>query len=363
MKVLDSGYSEKMLFALLRAAIHQREVELDCFRNATEKDWRECYSIAVRQGVAALAWTGIESLPAELAPPLNVKLSWAIFENEQKEKYRKHCLAAAEMSKLLAEHGIATVVLKGVGLSRLYPVPEHREGSDIDIYTYSADRSKMTDEQANRLADRIMLKQGAIEGDPQSRKHSNYCFNGLSIENHSMFLHVAECKTTLIADQWLKEHFESETVQILDGECNIQVPSIEFDSVFIPMHAAHHYGQGLSLKHLCDWAILLKHSGMKLPVGMDDKYFKRSINVLTHLCNQYLGLTIPIAEDKKLAEEIIQEILHPPYYGKLQSDNSVRSRYNSLKNRIHIFKLTHHLLGVSFWGKIKGLLVRKIKRA
>ena len=58
MKVLDSGYSEKMLFALLRAAIHQREVELDCFRNATEKDWRECYSIAVRQGVAALKGDG-----------------------------------------------------------------------------------------------------------------------------------------------------------------------------------------------------------------------------------------------------------------------------------------------------------------
>ena len=302
MKALNTGHPEKMLFASLRAALHQRKVEADCFLKATEKDWRECYSLAVRQGVAALAWEGIERLPAGCTPPLNVKLSWALYENEQKENYRKHCQAAAEITKLLAEHGIATAVLKGVGLSRLYPVPAHREGGDIDIYTYSADKSKMTDEQANRLADKLLLEQGAIMGDPQSRKHSNCSFKGISIENHNMFLHVAACKTSLIADQWLKEHFANETIQVHEGEYEIHVTSIDFDAVFIPMHAAHHYGQGLSLKHLCDWALLLKQNDMRLPKEPDDKYFTRSINVLTQLCNQYLGLTIPITEDSKLAD-------------------------------------------------------------
>ena len=292
LKAINSGYPEKMLFALLRAAIHQHEVEADCFWKASEKDWRECYSIAVRQGVAALAWAGIERLPADFTPPLNVKLSWALKESEQTAKYRKHCLAASEMTKLLAEHGIAAVVLKGVGLSRLYPVPAHREGGDIDIYTYSADKARMTDEQANQLADKLMYERGAIMGDQQFKKHSQCGFNGVTVENHRMFLHVAECKATDKADQWLKAHMATETVHLLNGECRINVPSTDFDSVFIPMHAAQHYGNGLSLKHLCDWVLLLKHNDMKLPAGPDDKYFRKAVNVLTQLCNQYHTLLL-----------------------------------------------------------------------
>ena len=361
MKALNTGYPEKMLFALLRAALHQRKVEADCFLKATEKDWRECYSLSVRQGVAALAWEGIERLPAGCTPPLNVKLSWALYENEQKEKYKKHCQAAAEITTLLAEHGIATLVLKGVGLSRLYPVPEHREGGDIDIYTYSADKSRMTDEEANQLADKLMLESGAIMGDPQSQKHSKCGFNGVTFENHRMFLHVAECETTVKAEKWLKEHIVSESVELLDGECEIVVPSIDFDSVFIPLHAAQHYGNGLSLKHLCDWVLLLKHNGMRLPVDLDDKYFRKAINVLTQLCNQFLGMSIPVTEDNELANAMMQEIMYPPYYGKVLEGNSIRLRYARLLNRIHIFRLTHRLLGVSFWGKIRGLLIRKFK--
>ena len=361
MKAINSGFPEKMLFALLCAALHQREVEDGCFRNASEEDWRECYSIAVRQGVSALAWAGIERMPESCSPPLNVKLSWALKENDQTATYKAHCLAASEMTKFLAEHGIATVILKGVGLSRLYPVPARREGGDIDIYTYSADKSRMSDEEANRLADKLIYEHGAIIDDTPSEKHSKCGFNGMIVENHRMFVHLAECRTTVKAEQWLKAHMATETVQLLDGECRINVPSTYFDTVFIPLHAAQHYGNGLSLKHLCDWAIVLKHNGMKLPAEPDDKYFRKAVNVLTQLCNQYLGLAIPVAEDERLAEEIMQEILYPPYYRKVPEGNSIRSRFIRLMNRIHIFRLQHSLLGVSFWGKIRGMLVREIK--
>lgn len=351
-----------MLFALLRAGLHQCGMEREHFLNATEAEWRRCFSIAVRQGVAALAWSGIERLPADCTPPLNVKLSWGLKESEQTAKYRTHCLAASEMTKFLAEHGIATTVLKGVELSRLYPVPAHREGGDIDIYTYSADKSRMTDEEANQMADKLMFERASVMDDSQFKKHSQCIFNGVTFENHRIFLHVAECRTTDKADRWLKDHRATETVQLLDGECCIEVPSIDFDSVFIPLHAAQHYGQGLSLKHLCDWAMVLKHNGQKLPKEPDDKYFMKTVNVLTQLCNQYLGSEIPVSEDDELAEAMMQEIMHPPYFKRIPEGNSIRIRFIRLMNRIHIFRLQHRLLGVSFWGKFRGLLVRKITK-
>lgn len=351
-----------MLFALLRAGLHQCGIEREHFLNATEAEWRRCFSIAVRQGVAALAWSGIERLPADCTPPLNVKLSWGLKESEQTAKYRTHCLAASEMIKFLAEHGIATTVLKGVGLSRLYPVPAHRKGGDIDIYTYSADKSRMTDEEANQMADKLMFERASVMDDSQFKKHSQCIFNGVTFENHRMFLHVAECMTTDKADRWLKDHRAIETVQLLDGECCIEVPSIDFDSVFIPLHAAQHYGQGLSLKHLCDWAMVLKQNGQKLPKEPYDKYFMKTINVLTQLCNQYLGTEISVSEDDELAEAMMQEIMHPPYFKRIPEGNSIRIRFIRLMNRIHIFRLRHRLLGVSFWGKFRGLLVRKITK-
>ena len=288
MKSLNLKRSEEMLLALLRAAIHQQEVEVAYFQQTTDEDWVQCYRLAVRQGVSALAWEGIERLLVEYCPPLDVKLSWALLEKKQQQKYRKHCQAVNELARLYAQHGIATVVLKGVGLSRLYPVPAHREGGDIDIYTYSADKTQMTDEEANRLADEWMKKQGGGMDDTTFRKHSQFFFQGITVENHRMFLHEAECQTTNKAELWLRGHAETETVELMDGGCRIVVPSAAFDSVFVPLHAALHYGMGLSLKHLCDWTLLVKQYGVNLPLGLEDIYFKRTITTLTLLCNRYL---------------------------------------------------------------------------
>ena len=365
-KALNLGNPEKMLLALLRASLHHQDVETDYFQQATEEDWLKCFRLAVRQGVSSLAWGGIERLPAKYNPPLNVKISWALQEKKQQEKYRKHCLVANEVTQLFTQHGIATVILKGVGLSRFYPVPAHREGSDIDIYTYSVDKTKMTNEEAYLLANELLLKQGAILRDSSSIKHSTFRFNGITFENHSMFLHEAECKTIAKSEQWLHKHIKTQVVKLLDGECQIEVPSVTFDSVFVPLHAAQHYGMGLSLKHLCDWTLLLKQNGMNLPDELNDKYFKQITTTLTQLCNQYLGLIAnnqpPIANRQQpIANKMMQEILYPPYYRKDPTGGFIRIYWFQLRNRIHIFKLKHRLLGVSFWGKIWGLLSRMIK--
>ena len=193
------------------------------------------------------------------------------------------------------------------------------------------------------------------------KKHSKFGFNGVTFENHRMFLHVAECKMMAKMEQWLKKHISTIETALLDGECRITVPTIAFDSVFIPLHAAQHYGSGLSLKHLCDWALLVQQNGLNLPSELNDKYFKLIVNTLTQLCNQYLGLTVSVDKESDLVNEMMQEIFYPPYFGKTPSGGACKAYLFQLQDRIHNFKLKHRLLGVSFWGKIRGLVVRKIK--
>ena len=346
-----------MLLALLRAAIHQREVEIVYFQQATADDWLQCYRLAVRQGVSALAWEAIERLPMEYCPPLDVKLSWALLEKKQQKKYRKHCQAVDELTQLYARHGIATVVLKGVGLSRLYSVPAHREGEDVDIYTYSADQTRMTDEEANRLADKLMEEQGISIDYGYIKVHSSFYFRGIEFENHRRFLNVETFTELVEADIWLKKCLYSQSVRLLDGNCNVCVPSVAFDRVFVSLHAAQHYGNGLLLRHLCDWVMLVQQEGVKLPEELTNKYFQQTIAVLTQLCNRYLGTSIPIEGSNKLANEMMKEIMRPPFYCKIPSGNPIKAGWYKVRFKLHLLRLRNRLLGVSLWkGTMKLLL-------
>ena len=142
MKTVKLLVHEQMLFALLRASLHQREVETAFFHQVSPRDWKECYLLAARQGVMALAWDGLLKLPAELMPPKALKLTWGLAVEAYEKKYERYCRTVDELLSFYQTHGIAAVQLKGVGLSACYPVPCHREGGDIDIYTYSADVDK-----------------------------------------------------------------------------------------------------------------------------------------------------------------------------------------------------------------------------
>jgi hypothetical protein len=218
----------------------------------------------------------------------------------------------------------------------------------------------MTDEEANRLANELVEKQGLYFDDTTYKKHAQFCYQGITFENHRMFVHLAECLTAVKAEQWLKKHRETTWLELMDGAYRIEVPSMAFNRVFVAFHAAHHYGEGLCIKHLCDWALLVRKGDGELPQEPDDTYFKRAVAVLTLLCNRYLGLDVLVEGDEKLADEMMREILCPPYFQKIPTDGSVKAYWLQLKNRVHIFRLKHRLLGVSFWGKLRGLVVRTI---
>lgn len=126
--------SEQMLFALLRASLHEQEVELDIFQHATDEDWKQCHQTAIEQGVMALAWDGVLRLPKELQPPISLKLTWAMAVERYEAKYLRYCKTVDELSTFYAGHGISTVQLKGVGFSTYYPVPLHPKNLFLQVH-------------------------------------------------------------------------------------------------------------------------------------------------------------------------------------------------------------------------------------
>lgn len=356
--------SEQMLFALLRASLHNCAAETVIFENVSNDDWLTCYKLATLQGVLALAWEGVLSLPVGLHPYKQLKFQWAMSVDKYEAKHKKYCSVAQELQQFYRQHGIVAVQMKGVGFSSYYNCPSHREGGDIDIFTYSADTSKMSHKEANELADTLMKQQG-IEVDNHSYKHSNFVFKGIPVENHKCFVNIYTNpnflgKLNVILDKLLNP----EEVNFYDGEFRIIVPSKEFNTIFIPCHAFQHYGSGIALHHLYDWASILHKYGLCLHKDITEEYFLRAIAAYTHLSNKFLGTNIDVSNFssgyEKLADEMLMEMLHPKFPQVLPQRNPISIIYTKTRRLLVIARYSKNVLGPSIASTIMKSFVAHI---
>lgn len=306
---------EGLMFRLLKMALHQESLCEMVWPSYSDEDWKECYRLASRHGVMAVAWDGIQMLPAELQPSRPIKLSWAVAVKDYEERYERYCRTAAELSEFYAGHGIAMVQLKGVGLSSYYPVPSHREGGDIDIYTYSADPSRMTDKDANNLADDLIKEMG-IDVKDENHKHSNFIFKNISIENHKTFLDIDINTTAVPMNDLLLKLMDPHETLLCDGKYKIMTPSARFNALFLSFHAGQHYCSGLRVHHLFDWACMLKKHGLQLSDEITDKKLLGFIYALTDICNELLGTSVEVTADKKFSKEVYTQLMHPLFSGE-----------------------------------------------
>lgn len=155
--------------------------------------------------------------------------------------------------------------MKGVGLSAIYPVPCHREGGDIDIYTYSADKSRMSDGEANQVSGQPDAAGEHRRGYGTFPQAQRILLQRCSVENHKTFLNVESYKAAGEVEKVLKEHMNPQPTELDGGR--VLTPSPLFNMLFVAFHAAQHYGSSLVLHHLCDWACLLKKHGLHIPAA------------------------------------------------------------------------------------------------
>ena len=102
----------------------------------TPGSWERIYRMAADHGLSAVVWDGICRLPAAQQPPRETRIRWALSAEKLEERYRHQQQTASKLAARFSEEGLRMLLLKGLGLSRDYPLPEHRECGDIDIYLY-----------------------------------------------------------------------------------------------------------------------------------------------------------------------------------------------------------------------------------
>ncbi len=349
--------TEERLFALLRAGLQTASVDTSLFAEVSEQEWRECYKLATEHGVKAIAWDGVKQLPASLRPDIDLRLLWSVKVKQYEETYSHYCRVIDALSRLYSRHGITAVQLKGVGLSACYPIPEHREGGDIDIYTFSADPTRMSDGEANRLANELMRQRGIEVEMEEGGKHSQFVVNQVPIENHRAFINTDRYTLAAKTDPLLRELLQPQ-VTLLDGKYEILTPSVAFNTLFLPFHAAQHFTYHLSLHHLCDWACLIHRYGLHIPKEMTDRRFPAMIYALTLLANRYLGTSVPVAHGYgKLADDILTEMLHPLFPKEVPTSNKLGILLHKTRRVLHKQRFLKRVFGISVVKEMGRLLL------
>ncbi|MBQ3186860.1 MAG: nucleotidyltransferase family protein [Alistipes sp.] len=300
----------EVLFSLLRVALHPERKETVEWRE--QPDWQTLYQVATGQGVSALVWDGISRLRAEGQIPMAwdvpraLKLQWAMQVEKIEKKAAMQLQQAARLSAAFAEANIRTVVLKGFALAACYPVPKHRECGDLDCFLCG------DYERGNRVAEEMGA---AVERD--FYKHSHIRYGQLMVENHQFCTAIRGLKERKLFEQELQRLVASSTNRYVE-DTSLEIPSPDFNALFVTAHGMSHFlSEGLKLRHLCDWMLLLKQHEAQINWSLfykqtDSLSYTHFAETMTALAVQQLGLSLQtnqLRTDERHAERILEDIL------------------------------------------------------
>lgn len=234
--------------------------------------------------MSALVWDGIRRLPPELQPSRELRLRWAYNVERIEHRYGQQRRRQRNWLRAYAEAGIRTVVLKGLAVSRLYPVPEHRPCGDLDCFLCG------DYERGNRVAEQV-----GAEVKRDFYKHSHIVFRGLTVENHRFCTAVRGSRRAKRFERHLQRLLAEGPLSCIP-ETALLVPPPDFNALFLAKHALSHFlTEGISLRHLCDWAVFIDREGDAVDwtafrkVAAEDRLL-RFAEILSDLSVRYLGV-------------------------------------------------------------------------
>ena len=232
-----------IFFLLLRAAIGTEP----CYRRSlTSDEWRALYRVCVVQGVTAVVFDFVKTLPKSEAPDMALLMEWLSAATAVEQTMRRMQITAEEFAEEMERREIPVVVLKGLAFAQYYKNPLHRECGDLDCYM-------MGKKEAGDLA---ALELGGTR-EEAGYKHSHLSFKGLTIENHRFFTDFDNTPTGMLTEQVLGELIQEEQTYI--GDSKLSCPSANFNALFLLKHTQSHFiDEGIRMRHVLDWALFLR---------------------------------------------------------------------------------------------------------
>lgn len=278
---------ERGVFALIQFGLNEKNCSIEelCFND-------KMLEFTLRQGISSICFDGFKNLFRQSNGNIyiadkNVKLRWIAFVMKQEQTYQAQWNAAKSLAELYYENNIDTYVLKGFSLSRLYPNPKHRHCTDMDCYLMNGY------EYGNKVANK-----NGLDVDCSYYKHSKIYLKGLIVENHQFLLPVKGSGKAKKFERELRSWIDDGQNDYIN-DSKLKATSPFFDAVYVLAHAQEHFlNEGIVLRHICDWAMVLKTHADKVNWNewkrVCSKYGMLSFGyAMSRLAHSICGIAIP----------------------------------------------------------------------
>lgn len=309
--MLCSDYSQ--LIILLQAALGKMPKLV-----GKELDLKALFKLSQQQEVPAIALDGLQKLSTAYNGVVRqdvqtkaVKMQWIGSLMVQEKRYAANYCAAKDLSELYDSNGICTYVLNGLSISLLYPVPSHRFSCDLDCFMISKSDGCNAYEFGNSLVASVGSKV-----DADYYKHSVFSYKGLAVENHRFCCSVKRSKRTRDLESYLVGLLKDYTPLYIDDTW-LALPPEMFQALFMIEHANGHFLYSkMSIKHVCDWAMMRQAFKDTLDRNEFEKQcirfgLKNFVDCLNNLADYVLGICnyqdlCPI--DKRVLDDTFKEV-------------------------------------------------------
>lgn len=255
--------NEKLLLNLIKIALGK---STKCTLPNT-LEWNILFDMSMKQCVPSVVLDGLnKSLASEPCQDNKGivkmdKLKWLSMVLNMERQYTKHESIIAELAAFYQKAGYQMMLLKGYGLSKYWPNPNHRPTGDIDIYLmFMNSEGKEKSQPAWKYADKLMTEKFGIQVDNSHHHHSVFTYKGIMVENHYDFVNVHSHRSNrLIENEFKTLALKGNEEFTFDNGAKLLFPSPLLNCLFVARHNAIHFAaEHLNLCQLLDWALFVE---------------------------------------------------------------------------------------------------------
>lgn len=336
---------------------------MDCCVSLTENiDWHAIKALASQQGLSAIVLDGIEKLPKDQRPPQQLILQWVgeVLQSYESrfELYRR---VIGEMAGFYNSHSLKMMVIKGYACCITWPKPSHRPCGDIDIWQFG-DYKK---------GDVLVAAEKGIRVDSSHHHHTVFSWRGISVENHYDFVNVHHHKSHVELEKLFKELGQDDSHFVDVCRQKVYLPSPNLHALFLLKHTmAHFAADGISLRHLLDWAFHVKAHSQEIDwtwlIATLEKFgMLPAFNIFNGICVEDLGFEtslFPTAQfDPAIKKRVLNDILSREFNEKSPNSPLLRLlfKYSRWKANNWKQKLCYNeSLWSAFWTGVWSHLLK-----
>lgn len=308
----------KLLIELINATLCKRPLREKVFEGASDDDWQKGFDLALRQNVLAMTFPAMSTLTMDLRPSFTLWSKWMAYTQSVAEQSQYKRQVVEKVGSWLAEEDLSTTILKGFSLSALYPNPNLREFSDIDIFSGE-----------NYNAVNACFAKHGVKIDRVDGHHAYLKVDGISVEHHFAFSNT-KVKEGLVGPEEALQRLVN-TNPRPTSIAGINFPNPVFTALFVGWHAYEHFLQEkIELRHVIDWVLALKQLSEQEAETLIE--IKRNTgwgefcDTLTAIAIHHLGLPHEWSHQEELKstgheERVWSDIINSPRTPKSKSSN------------------------------------------